>query len=461
MVYYSVHERIRSTEKICCYRNSYFGIFFFFLLFFLANNLASAELATAKVALPLYIYPSNGETNWTKAHTFGQKIDFIIANVYNGPSGEVNSDWTNMIEATIQNHIKVYGYVYTSYGARAGSKVDEDVARWLQLYPQISGIFLDETASSSDKIPYYKARYDYIKRLNSSLRVVINPGTVTDEGYMNVSDVNTIFESNLSSWNNAHFPEWVLKYPASRFYSIIYGVSSEEEMKNVARVAREKNFGEVFITDAFSPSDRLPTYFSSEISEITSVTTPIIPPVVPPIVIPPVDPVIPPINNEQTSNPPSPDLCSNISGIQLSIPSSMNIVNLECVIQDVGNNVSEDISDTTTFSENRTVVKITPAPIPIEECYDGSQYNRSTGALCANNNPVYNFGSTILKNGSKGEAIKELQRFLNAKLNLGLVLDGKFGPKTTVVVKKWQRENGLVADGIIGPKTKAKMETDL
>jgi len=55
------------------------------------------------------------------------------------------------------------------------------------------------------------------------------------------------------------------------------------------------------------------------------------------------------------------------------------------------------------------------------------------------------------------EAAKELQRFLNAKLNLGLVVDGIIGPKTIAVIKTWQRANGLVADGLIGPKTKTEM----
>ena len=70
---------------------------------------------------------------------------------------------------------------------------------------------------------------------------------------------------------------------------------------------------------------------------------------------------------------------------------------------------------------------------------------------------TYNFGTTTLKNGSVGEAVKELQRFLNATMNLGLVVDGMFGPKTTAVMKQWQTAHGLVADGLIGPKTKAAM----
>ena len=67
----------------------------------------------------------------------------------------------------------------------------------------------------------------------------------------------------------------------------------------------------------------------------------------------------------------------------------------------------------------------------------------------------YNMGTKTLKNGSRGESVKELQRFLNAKLNLGLTIDGSLGPKTIIVIKQWQADNGLVADGLIGPKTKA------
>jgi peptidoglycan hydrolase-like protein with peptidoglycan-binding domain len=53
----------------------------------------------------------------------------------------------------------------------------------------------------------------------------------------------------------------------------------------------------------------------------------------------------------------------------------------------------------------------------------------------------------ILKKGSKGNDVKELQRFL------GIKDDGNFGPGTEAAVKKWQAANGLTADGIVGPAT--------
>ncbi len=148
------------------------------------------------------------------------------------------------------------------------------------------------------------------------------------------------------------------------------------------------------------------------------------------------------------------------------------------------------ITPATTTTPAVTMTTTTPG------CSGGNKYNTSTGAICVNNtagtvgtnipgcgnkttgfstasgiscagNVVgssqssFNLGTKTLKNGSKGEAVKELQRFLNQVLNLGLVVDGKLGPKTIKVIKQWQKDNGLVADGLIGAKTKAKMNASV
>jgi len=53
----------------------------------------------------------------------------------------------------------------------------------------------------------------------------------------------------------------------------------------------------------------------------------------------------------------------------------------------------------------------------------------------------------ILKIGSRGKEVKELQEFLE------IGSDGIFGSGTASSVKKWQSENGLTVDGIVGPAT--------
>ena len=53
----------------------------------------------------------------------------------------------------------------------------------------------------------------------------------------------------------------------------------------------------------------------------------------------------------------------------------------------------------------------------------------------------------ILKKGSRGQQVKDLQEFLE------ITADGDFGPGTEKAVKAWQSANGLTADGIVGPRT--------
>lgn len=111
------------------------------------------------------------------------------------------------------------------------------------------------------------------------------------------------------------------------------------------------------------------------------------------------------------------------------------------------------VPPTTTTTTVTTTEKLCPNGMTLAS-------NCSLAPTTTTTTTTYNFGTTTLKNGSRGEAVMELQRFLNAKLNLGLVVDGKLGPKTIAVIKKWQRDNGLVADGLIGAKTKLKMNSN-
>jgi hypothetical protein len=125
--------------------------------------------------------------------------------------------------------------------------------------------------------------------------------------------------------------------------------------------------------------------------------------------------------------------------------------------------MSSVVSNTVTVSANGTVALTSNAPT--QGCSLGNLYNTSTGQLCVNNygrvTTSYNFGITDIRNGSRGNSVMELQRFLNSKLNSGLAVDGEVGPKTMLGVKKWQMQNGLVSDGIVGPKTKAKMNAEI
>ena len=68
-----------------------------------------------------------------------------------------------------------------------------------------------------------------------------------------------------------------------------------------------------------------------------------------------------------------------------------------------------------------------------------------------NNNLKTKTKIMVLKKGSTGKEVEELQKAL------GITVDGDFGPTNRVKQSKiTNKQNGLVMDGIVGPKTYGK-----
>ena len=62
----------------------------------------------------------------------------------------------------------------------------------------------------------------------------------------------------------------------------------------------------------------------------------------------------------------------------------------------------------------------------------------------------------IIKTGSRGDDVKEIQEALN-RHGYCLAVDGIVGQRTEAAIVHFQRRMGLVPDGIVGPKTRAAL----
>lgn len=88
---------------------------------------------------------------------------------------------------------------------------------------------------------------------------------------------------------------------------------------------------------------------------------------------------------------------------------------------------------------------------------DGIYGSKTHSALSKKVNS-FGFADTVLKVGSKGEAVKTLQKGLK-DMSYDILVDGIYGPQTKAAVIKFQeRFPELADDGIFGPKTKAVMD---
>jgi peptidoglycan hydrolase-like protein with peptidoglycan-binding domain len=68
-----------------------------------------------------------------------------------------------------------------------------------------------------------------------------------------------------------------------------------------------------------------------------------------------------------------------------------------------------------------------------------------------------NPGQPTIQQGATGDVVRRLQRALRRTPNLGVVVDGIFGPATRHAVVEFQTGESLTPDGIVGPLTWAEL----
>lgn len=163
----------------------------------------------------------------------------------------------------------VWGYVYTSYGARAIGVVEAEILLYFMWYG-VDGIFCDEASTNPADVAYYAALRTYaqgaaITYSRTSL-FVINPGTQTDVAYATggAADVICNFEGTAADYLSIYSaPGWVATYPASLFYHIIHD-ASEPQLASILALAITRNAGRVYVTD--NPYNLLTSYWAEEVA---------------------------------------------------------------------------------------------------------------------------------------------------------------------------------------------------
>ncbi len=93
-----------------------------------------------------------------------------------------------------------------------------------------------------------------------------------------------------------------------------------------------------------------------------------------------------------------------------------------------------------------------------KELANDGVYGPATHAALSKEVNSFGFAEGVLKVGSRGEAVKTLQKGLK-DMSYDVSVDGVYGPKTKEAVISFQKRfPELTNDGVFGPKTKAVMD---
>ncbi|KAE8420843.1 Spherulation-specific family 4-domain-containing protein [Aspergillus pseudocaelatus] len=229
------------------------------------------SIGNTEIIIPYYVYPAEGA--WTPLEQLvanNPNVKFtIIVNPSSGPGGDTlpDANWRKVIpKLTAHSNVAVIGYVSTCYGGRPISAVQHDITTYAN-WPSVSGdasfavhgIFLDEAAAEPDdkKVAFYKQITSLIKEnkgFGPQNNVVMNPGTIPDNAYLDIPDSTVIFESPHSKFQEAlagHEFDRVKNMDKARLSSIVTSVPTGTDLAGLVAQLREIT-GHIYLSNSAS-----------------------------------------------------------------------------------------------------------------------------------------------------------------------------------------------------------------
>jgi hypothetical protein len=247
------------------------------------SGVASAAATTSSAAVPMYQYPTVG-TFWSDINGAGSStVPFEIVNPATGPGVTVDPIYTSSLASNKAAGIRSIGYIYTNYQSRSYADAYKDIDDWYQMYPDVSGIFVDLVQdTNANDLCYVAGLYNHVKNNHPNDLVVLNPGTHISQRFEPYGDIFMNAENTFAAYQSG----WSIQYPGwednpaytNRFWHLIHTTDSTEYATALSLV-RANNAGWIYITDDTMPNpyDVTPSYWNTEISDINSLPDTTIP----------------------------------------------------------------------------------------------------------------------------------------------------------------------------------------
>lgn len=115
----------------------------------------------------------------------------VVINPSNGPGGNEESHWLDVVGDLQDEDIEVVGYVSTAYAGRSLNDIEQEIDNYNEWYG-VDGIFFDEVSPSAQS--YYEDLYEHTKAEDGV--VILNPGASVPESYADVADIVIVYENH-------------------------------------------------------------------------------------------------------------------------------------------------------------------------------------------------------------------------------------------------------------------------
>jgi hypothetical protein len=228
-----------------------------------------------QLLIPAYFYPGGDSLRaWQRVIEAAARVPIVtIANPGNGPGEQRNPDYFLITKAASDKGVRVVGYVTTSYAKRPLTEVKNEIDRWIEFYPDISGFFFDQQSSSDQNVEYYVKARDHARLRIKAALIITNPGSLCSDQYFarGVADVTCVF-ANFQGFAQFDLPGGLKSFGPNRFAALVYNVPTATAMHAVVKDALAKGIGYLYVGDSprgDNPYGKLPDYWDEAVETIS------------------------------------------------------------------------------------------------------------------------------------------------------------------------------------------------
>ena len=266
------------------------------------NLLETAGMRTDLV-VPLYQFPTFSSAARTQLSGWWQDIVTAASSaqpitvVINPSSGPIDpqsiplaTDYQIYLDAIrllrVNPFVRILGYVPTGYGGRALTQISQFLDWYSSGYKDITGgslidgVLLDEYMADSTQLSYYRTIRDAIRSrdLLAGKTIMANPGTEISssthyteplaDSFISYENIESPTAAGSVTLANSTVP--TNASAGVEFDAVVHSVASATDMQRIAKIAKLKGFGQLYITNDVlgNPYDQKPIYWDALITEL-------------------------------------------------------------------------------------------------------------------------------------------------------------------------------------------------
>ena len=222
-----------------------------------------------RLIVPAYFNPG---PEWDRLIAAAPLVEYVILNPNSGPGEAFDEAWLRETQRAQAAGIKVLGYVFTDIAREDPDEMKAQIRAYQEWYG-VDGIHLDGVHNEVQFLPYYADLAEVVRdggrpatAENELGIVMLNPGYVPAEEYMEIADIVETYEWYYDRYPAQEFPAWIDEYPADRFNHVIRNTPASTQALDVAlSLMRDRNVGYIYVTNLTEPREyaSLPSFWDT------------------------------------------------------------------------------------------------------------------------------------------------------------------------------------------------------